>query len=50
MKNVHFLPWVGSKYNIGWQGKRLMILGESHYCASLPEYWHEVIDVFINRI
>ena len=51
MKNVHFLPWVGSKYNIGWQGKRLMILGESHYCASLkdavPSITHDIIaDLF----
>ena len=51
MKNVHFLPWVGSKYNIGWQGKRLMIMGESHYCASLkdavPSITHDIIaDLF----
>ncbi len=28
---VVFLPWVGSLYGTGYQNRRLMILGESHY-------------------
>ena len=35
--NVKFKPWVGENYEKGiLQGKKLMILGESHYCAN-PE-------------
>ena len=34
---VKFKPWVGENYETGiHQGKKLMILGESHYCAK-PE-------------
>ena len=34
---VKFKPWVGENYETGiHQGKKLMILGESHYCAN-PE-------------
>lgn len=36
MQNVHFLPWVGEAYTNGISGKRIMALGESHYCAN-PE-------------
>lgn len=36
MKHVHFTPWVGKNYTTGINGKRLMVLGESHYCAN-PE-------------
>ncbi len=47
MKHVKFLPWVGSNYNIGWNRKRVMILGESHYCASseeaVPQITNQVI-------
>ena len=31
MKNVYFEPWVGKRYNSGYCGKRVLILGESHY-------------------
>lgn len=35
--DVKFLPWVGEKYEKGIKyGKKIMILGESHYCAN-PE-------------
>jgi hypothetical protein len=52
MKNVKFLPWVGNSYDCGvlgfdgngvirygsaqMRGRRIMVLGESHYCAN-PE-------------
>lgn len=34
MKNVKFLPWVGVNYSHSKYGKRVMVLGESHYCAN----------------
>ncbi|MDL2303756.1 uracil-DNA glycosylase family protein [Bacteroides sp. OttesenSCG-928-D19] len=32
MKNIQFIPWVGKTYEQGVNGKKIMILGESHYC------------------
>lgn len=33
MTNIHFRPWVGEKYfSEGFGGKRILVLGESHYC------------------
>ena len=33
-KYVKFIPWVGKNYNEeGFQGKKILILGDSHYCA-----------------
>ncbi len=47
MKHVKFLPWVGDNYTTGLHGKRVMVLGESHYCASpeeaVPQITHEII-------
>ena len=37
MEHVIFLPWVGDTYHTGWNGKRIMVLGESHYCASIED-------------
>jgi hypothetical protein len=28
---VRFLPWIGNRYEFGFRGRRLLILGESHY-------------------
>ncbi len=36
-KNAKFIPWVGSQYAEGIKGERLMVLGESHYCANESE-------------
>jgi hypothetical protein len=34
MKNVFFPPWVGKFYfEKGYNGKKIMVLGESHYCG-----------------
>lgn len=34
LKNVFFKPWVGKDYENGiYEGKKLLILGESHYCG-----------------
>lgn len=32
MKNVYFLPWVGPNYNAGFNGKKILVVGASHYC------------------
>ena len=32
MSNINFKPWVGKSYHLGYNGKRLLVLGESHYC------------------
>lgn len=33
MSDINFRPWVGKKYlTTGFQGKRILVLGESHYC------------------
>lgn len=34
MTDITFLPWVGDAYARAYYGKRLMVLGESHYCAA----------------
>lgn len=31
-KQINFYPWVGENYLEGLSGKRVLILGESHYC------------------
>ena len=32
MSNVIFEPYVGEEYHCGYEGKKLLILGDSHYC------------------
>lgn len=33
MSYINFKPWVGKNYqSIGYKGKRILVLGESHYC------------------
>ena len=32
MQHVNFYPWRGAKYDTGINNKRILILGESHYC------------------
>ena len=31
-RKVNFWPWVGPEYEEGFNGHRLLVLGESHYC------------------
>ena len=31
MKNVKFKPWIGSRYQEALLGKKVLVLGESHY-------------------
>lgn len=38
MSHINFRPWVGNNYfSKGYRGKRLLVLGESHYCTDLVE-------------
>ena len=30
--SLFFSPWVGNKYNQGISGKKILVLGASHYC------------------
>ena len=32
MQNVNFNPWKGNNYEEGLFDKKILILGESHYC------------------
>lgn len=35
MNNIFFYPWIGSQYSTGGIfGKRIMVLGDSHYCGT----------------
>ena len=37
MKKVNFTPWVGVNYANGIGGKKILVLGESHYCSEKLE-------------
>lgn len=38
MKKVFFKPWVGENYDYGGIfGKKILVVGESHYCNECPE-------------
>jgi hypothetical protein len=38
MTNVFFRPWVGENYKTkGFNGKRILVLGESCYCGTCPD-------------
>ncbi len=37
MGKVNFKPWVGVNYANGIGGKKILVLGESHYCKELAE-------------
>lgn len=66
LESVHFLPWVGKNYELGIKsvgengviygtdkepGKRILVLGESHYCAdkedAVKDLTIKVIDDFV---
>lgn len=32
MNKIKFLPWVGKDYTKAYYGRRILVLGESHYC------------------
>jgi len=38
MTNVFFRPWIGKNYKVtGFNGKRILVLGESCYCGECPD-------------
>ena len=47
MRAVHFTPWIGKNYARGINGKKVMALGESHYCGKpeddVPSITNDVI-------
>ena len=55
-KNVLFTPYIGEKYQQGYQGKKVLVLGESHYSAdenrnaSLddPTFTNYIVQEYIN--
>lgn len=47
LPHVHFQPWVGSGYERGIAGLKVLVLGESHYCARLED---DVPEVTVNVI
>ena len=53
---IYFLPWVGQKYNEGVSGRKLLVLGESHYDTwdnvkrdLPPQFTRECIEYVLNR-
>lgn len=57
LQSVRFLPWVGANYeSSGFGGRRILVLGESHYCANpqdaVPTITRDVIQDLLdpNRI
>lgn len=44
--SLKFKPWIGDNYQQGINGKKVLVLGESHYCASPDEATESItIDV-----
>ena len=52
MEHVHYLPWVGENYSQGINGKRVMVLGESHYCGKreddVPQITNSVVNAYLD--
>lgn len=38
LKSVFFFPWIGKNYETGINGKKILILGESHICGGCQAY------------
>ncbi len=52
MKQLRIRPYVGKKYDEGWNGKKILILGESHYSENkddVEEMTNDTIRDFINN-
>lgn len=47
MNNIKFQPWVGKQYEKGLHAKRVLVLGESHYCSdtndAIPSLTQDII-------
>jgi hypothetical protein len=53
MDNVFFTPWKGESYaENGFHGKKILVLGESHYCADSgvldSDFTEEVVKAFLS--
>jgi hypothetical protein len=52
-QGVAFLPWLGSRYETGFRGRRLLVLGESHYWSDYqpmtPESTRDCVRDVIKR-
>ncbi len=44
MKNVYYRPWIGDHYKDSLFGKRILVLGESHYQKKprLTDDWYKL--------
>ncbi len=42
MCKITFLPWIGNKYEQGINNKKVLVLGESHYCASPSDVYPQM--------
>ena len=43
MHKLNFLPWIGNYYSTtGFAGKRILALGESHYCENASDATEDI--------
>lgn len=53
MQNINFLPWQGKNFAQGYRGKKILVLGESHYTED-GKGWQsitqDVMERYINYI
>lgn len=49
-KHIKAPPFIGKEYETGLLGKRLLILGESHYCKNIDEYHSNITIDIINDL
>ena len=43
MEKINFLPWIGKHYSTtGFAGKRILALGESHYCEKASDATEDI--------
>jgi hypothetical protein len=61
-EGVAFLPWIGEEYEKGWHGRKVLVLGESHYSTWTdadrerrehscgPTFTRECVDEVVRRV
>ena len=48
MAKISFLPWIGKHYyKTGFAGKRILVLGESHYCQNVSDASEDITRLVI---
>ncbi|MHC5310528.1 hypothetical protein ACYSNM_10775 [Myroides sp. LJL116] len=50
MNKIKFTPWVGENYQDGFQSKKVLVLGESHYCNDPSEAVSSITNDIIKDI